>query len=198
MGWFRPPVRSPWTSSRASSTAMRCSFVQTHGLVRLRNVQTHSSSRNIRATQDQPSDMRSRSPVPRRSRVRLTPRPHRHAEDEDDWGEWTHCSLRTHEDRRRPRSPSIPPVRQVASTTVVLIHLPVRTSVPSLGSHRFVLRSGSQIEEIAILIDDVLCYTLPCIAEQSFRTHPSGRNPGKQSIGALCRTDTRSFRMKTE
>ena len=45
-----------------------------------------------------------------------------------------------------------------------LIHLPVRTSVPSLGSHRFVLRSGSRIEEIAILIDDVLYYTLPCIA----------------------------------
>ena len=49
-----------------------------------------------------------------------------------------------------------------------LIHLPVRTSAPSLGSHRFVLRSGSRIEEIAILIDDVLYYTLPCIAELVF------------------------------
>ena len=73
-----------------------------------------------------------------------------------------------HDDRRRPRSPSIPPVRQVAATAVDLIHLPVRTSVPSLGSHRFVLRSGSRIEEIAILIDDVLYYTLPCIAELVF------------------------------
>ena len=49
-----------------------------------------------------------------------------------------------------------------------LIHLPVRTSVPSLGSHRFVLRSGSRTEEVAILIDDVLYYTLPCIAELVF------------------------------
>ena len=80
-------------------------FVQTHG-VRLRNVQTHSSSRNIRAMQDQPSDMRSCSPVPRRSQVRLTPGPHCHSEDDDDWGEWTHSGLRrSHDDRRRPRSP---------------------------------------------------------------------------------------------
>ena len=134
-------------------------FVQTHGLVHLRNVQTHSSSHNIRVMQDQTSEMRSRSPVPRRSR---------HSEDEDDWGEWTQSGLRTHDDRRRPRSPSIPPVRQVASTMVDLIHLPVRTSAPSLGSHRVVLRSGSRIGEIAILIDDVLYYTLPCIAELVF------------------------------
>ena len=62
----------------------------------------------------------------------------------------------------------MPPVRQVESARVDLIHLPVRTSVPSLGSHRFVLRSGSRIEEIAILIDDILYYTLPCIAELVF------------------------------
>ena len=68
-------------------------FVQTHGLVRLRNVQTHSSSRNIRAMQDQTSEMRSRSPVPRRSQVRLTPGPHGHSEHEDDWGEWTQSGL---------------------------------------------------------------------------------------------------------
>ena len=99
--------------------------------------------------------MRSRSPVPRRSRVRLTPGPHGHSEDEDDWGELTQTGLRTHDE----------PVRQVASAAVDLIHLPVRTSVPSLGSHRFALRSGSRIEEIDIVIDDVLYYTLPCIAE---------------------------------
>ena len=119
-------------------------FVQTHSLVHLRNVQTHSSSRNIWATQDRPSD----SVLAHQFLADLELGLRR--------GEWTHCGLRTHEDRRRPRSPSIPPVRQVASTTVDLIHLPVRTLVPSLGSPRFVLCSGSRIEEIAILIDDVL------------------------------------------
>ena len=127
--------------------------------------------------QGQPSDMRSRSPVPRRSRVRLTPGPHGHFEDDGDWGEWTHSGLRSHDDRRRPRSPSVPPGRHVASSTsrtdpptrtVDLIQLHVRTSTPSLGSHHFVLRSGSRVEEIAILINDVLYYTLPCIAELVF------------------------------
>ena len=151
-------------------------FVQTHGLVHLRNVQTHSSSRNIRAMQHQTSDMRSRSPVPRRSRVRLTPGPHGHSEDDDDWGEWTHSGFKSHDDRRRPWPPAVPPGRHVASSTsrtdapthtVDLIHLPVRTSTPSLGSHRFVLRSGSRVEKIDILIND-LYYTLPCVAELAF------------------------------
>ena len=137
-------------------------FFQTHGLVHLRNVQTHSSSRNIRAMQDQTSDVRSRSRVPRRSCVRLTPGPHGHSEDEDDWGEWTHC--RTYEDCRRPRSPSIPPVRQVASTTVDLIHLPVRASVPSPIVLCFALGVGLR----KLPYDDVLYYTLPCIAELVF------------------------------
>ena len=56
----------------------------------------------------------------------------------------------------------------MAPDTVELIHLPIRNPVPSLGSHRFTLRSGSQIEEIAIMIDDVLYYTLPCIATLVF------------------------------
>ena len=148
----RPPARSPLTNSRNEVQL----FVQTHGLVHLRNVQAHSSSRSIRAMQDQATVRRSRSPAPGRSRVRLTPGPHGQSEDEDDWGEWTQTGLRTQDDRRRPRSPSIPPVRQVASATVDLIHLPVRNPVPSLGSHRFVLRSGSRIDEIAIMIEDVL------------------------------------------
>ena len=85
-------------------------FVQTHGLVHLRNVQAHSSSRSIRAMQDQATV--------RRSRIKLTPGPHGQSEDEDDWGEWTQTGLRTHDDGRRPRSPSVPPVRQMASDTV--------------------------------------------------------------------------------
>ena len=153
-------------------------FVQTHGLVHLRNVQAHSSSRdvqalssssNVRAMHDHATTRRSRSPVSRRSRVRLTPGPHGISEDEEDWGEWTHAGRRTHDDQRRPRSPSIPPAHhRVPSDQIELIHLPVRQQVPSLGSHRFTLRSGCRIEEIAILIDDVLYYTLPCIATLAF------------------------------
>ena len=90
-------------------------------------------------------------------------------EDEEDWGEWTRAGRRTHDDQRRPRSPSIPPARhRVPSDQDELIHLPVRHPAPSLGSHRFTLRSGSRIEEIAILIDEVLYYTLPCIATLVF------------------------------
>ena len=51
---------------------------------------------------------------------------------------------------------------------IELLHLPVRQQVPSLGSHRFTLRTGCRIEEIAISIDDVLYYTLPCIATLAF------------------------------
>ena len=61
--------------------------------------------------------------------------------------------------RRRARAPS---------DQVELIHLPVRHPVPSLGSHRFALRSGCRIEEIAIVINEVLYYTLPCIATLAF------------------------------
>ena len=144
-------------------------FVQTHGLVHLRNVQAHSSSRdvwalsssrNVRAMHDHVTTRRSRSPVSRRSRVRLTPGPHGMSEDEEDWGDWTRTGRRTHDDQRRPRSPSIPPARHRApSDQVELIHLPVRHPVPSLGSHRFALRSGSRIEEIAIVINEVLYYS---------------------------------------
>ena len=114
---------------------------------------------------DHATARRSRSPVSRRSRVRLTPGPRGISEDEEDWGEWTRAGRRTHDDQRRPRSPSIPPARhRVPSDQVELIHLPVRHPVPSLGSHRFTRR----IEEIAILIDEVLYYTLPCIATLLF------------------------------
>ena len=90
----------------------------------------------------------------------LTPGPHGKSEDDDDWGEWTHSGRRSHEDRR-------PPGRHAAASnsnpthTVDLIQLRVRAPTPSLGSHHFVLRSGFQVEEIAIRINDVLYYTLP-------------------------------------
>ena len=149
-------------------------FVQTHGLVHLRNVQAHSSSRdvralspsrNARAMHDHVTTRRSRSPVSRRSRVG----PHGISEDEEDWGDWTRAGRRTHDDQRRPRSPSIPPAcHRAPSDQVELLHLPVRHPVPSLGSHRFALRSGTRIEEIAIVINEVLYYTLPCIATLAF------------------------------
>ena len=122
-------------------------FVQAHGLVHLRNVQAHSSSRdvralsssrNVRAMHDHVTTRRSRSPVSRRSRVRLTPGPHGISEDEEDWGDWTRAGRRTHDDQRRPRSPSIPPARHRApSDQVELIHLPVRHPAPSLRQPPF-------------------------------------------------------------
>ena len=80
-GWDGPDSsQAPWTSFLASSMVMGYKlFVQTHGMVHLRNVQSHSSSRTTYATHDRPAGHetsgRSRSPVPRRSRVRLTPGP---------------------------------------------------------------------------------------------------------------------------
>ena len=140
-------------------------FVQTHGMVHLRNVQSHSSSRTAYAMQDRPTHMRSRSSVPCQSRVGLTPAPHGKSEDDDDWGEWTHSGRRTTLITVSPtRMPCFSRTDQ-PTHTVDLIQLRVRAPAPSLGSHHFVLRTGSQVEEIAIRINDVLRYTLPCLAE---------------------------------
>ena len=57
---------------------------------------------------------------------------------------------------------------RVPVNQIELLHLHVRQQVPALGSHRFTLRAGCRIEEIAIRIDDVLYYTLPCIATLVF------------------------------
>ena len=46
--------------------------------------------------------------------------------------------------------------------------LSVRQHVPDLGSHRFKLRTGCRVEEIAIVVNDVLYYTLPSIAALVF------------------------------
>ena len=51
---------------------------------------------------------------------------------------------------------------------IELIPLAVRQQVPDFGSHRFKLRTGCRIEEIAILVNDVLYYTLPSIAALEF------------------------------
>ena len=102
-------------------------------------------------------------------RVKLTPGPQGMSEDEEDWGEWKGDGRRAHDDQRRPRSPSLPPAHlSVPMNQIELLHLPVRQQVPALGSHRFTLRTGCWSEEIAILIDDVLYYTLPCIATLVF------------------------------
>ena len=147
-------------------------FVQTHGLVHQHNVQAHSSSRdvpalssstNVRAVRNHAIGRRSRSPRSRRSRVKLTPGPQGMFEDEEDWGEWKGDGHRAHDDQRRPRSPTLPPAHlRVPVNQIELLHLPVRQQ--ALGSHRFTLRTGCRIEEIAILIDGVLYYPLPCIA----------------------------------
>ena len=141
-------------------------FVRTHGLVHQHNVQAHSSSRdvpalgsatNIRAVRNHPIGRRSRSPRSRRSRVRLTPGPQGMSEDEEDWGEWKGDGPRAHDGQRRPRSPALPPTQFRAPVNQIeLLHLPVRQHVPDLGSHRFTLRAGCRIKEIAILVDGVL------------------------------------------
>ena len=51
---------------------------------------------------------------------------------------------------------------------IELIPLAVRQQVPDFGGHRFKLRTGCRIEEIAILVNDVLYYTLPSIAALEF------------------------------
>ena len=128
-----------------------------------RDVQALSSSTNVRAVRNHAIGRHSRSPVSRRSRVKLTPGPQGMSEDEEDWGEWKGDGRRAHDDERRPRSPSLPPAHlRLPVNQIELLHLPVCQQVPALGSHRFTLRSGCRIEEIAILIDDVLYYTLPC------------------------------------
>ena len=83
------------------------------------------------------------------------------SEDEEDWGEWKGDGRRAHHNQRSAQFRA--PVNQIE-----LLHLPVRQHVPDLGSHRFTLRTGYRIEEIAILVDGVLYYTLPCIATLVF------------------------------
>ena len=149
-------------------------FVRTHGLVHQHNVQAHSFSRdvpalgseaNIRAVRTHTVGRRSRSPRSRHSRIRLTPGPQGKSDDEEDWGEWKSDGRRAHDDQRRPRSPAMPPTQvRAPENHIVLLPLPVRQHVPDLGSHRFKLRTGCRIEEIAILVDGVLYYTLPSIA----------------------------------
>ena len=50
----------------------------------------------------------------------------------------------------------------------MLLPLSVRQHVPDFGSHRFKLRTGCRVEEIAIVVNDVLYYTLPSIAALVF------------------------------
>ena len=134
-------------------------FVRTHGLVHQNNAQAHSSSRdvpalgsetNIRAVRNHTIARRWRSPRSRHSRIRLTPGPQGKSDDEEDWGEWRG-------DGRRARE-----------SQIELLPLPVRQHVPDLGSHRFKLRTGCRIEEIAILVDGVLFYTLPSVSALEF------------------------------
>ena len=151
-------------------------------MVHLQNVQRHSSSHPTYAMRNRSADReavsRSRSPAPRRSRVRLTPGPHGNPDEDDDWGDWTQQGHRRHDrlshaDRRRPHSPSAPPGRSNAASnsrtdnqppTVRLIQLRVCTPSASLGSHVFALCSAYEVEEVAIRINDVLYYALPSIA----------------------------------
>ena len=141
-------------------------FIRTHGIAHQQSVQSHGSSRDVPALTGQP---RSRSPRSRISRIQLTPGPQGHSDEEEDWGEWRSDGRRAHSDQRRPRSPPFPPARGSPSENhIALVPLSVRRQVPDLGVHRFLLRTGCRIEEIAIELDDVLYYTLPSIAALVF------------------------------
>ena len=140
-------------------------FIRTHGLAHQQSVQSHGPSGDAPALTGQ---ARSRSPRSRISRIQLTPGPHGHSDDED-WGEWRSDGRRDHSDQRRPRSPPFPPAHASPSENrIALVPLSVRRQVPDLGIHRFKLRTGCRIEEIAIEVNDVLYYTLPSIASLVF------------------------------
>ena len=83
----------------------------------MQNVRRHGSSRPQHAVRDRSPardrGTRSRSPVPCRSRVRLTPGPHGKSDEEDDWADWMQQGRRRkdplrqgQDDQRRPQSPS--------------------------------------------------------------------------------------------
>ena len=149
-------------------------FIRTHGLAHQQSVQSHGPSRdapalgseaNIRAVRNHTERTRSRSPRSRHSRIKLTPGPRGKSDDEEDWGEWKSDGRRAH----RPRSPPLPPAQVSPSENrIVLLPLSVRQHVPDFGSHRFKLRTGCRVKEIAIVVNDVLYYTLPSIAALVF------------------------------
>ena len=142
-------------------------FIRTHGLAHQQSVQSHGPSRDASALGSGRS--RSRSPRAHHSRIQLTPGPQGKSDEEEDWGEWKSDGRRAHGDQRRPRSPSLPPAQVSPSENrIVLIPLSVRQHVPDFGSHRFKLRTGCRVEEIAIVVNDVLYYTLPSIAALEF------------------------------
>ena len=153
-------------------------FIRTHGLAHQQSVQSHGPSRdapalgseaNIRAVRNHTGRSRSRSPRAHHSRIKLTPGPQGKSDEEEDWGEWKSDGRRAHGDQRRPRSPSLPPAQVSPSENrIVLIPLAVRQHVPDFGSHRFKLRTCCRVEEIAIVVNDVLYYTLPSIAALVF------------------------------
>ena len=140
-------------------------FIRTHGLAHQQSVQSHGPSRDAPALTGQP---RCRSPRSRISRIQLTPGPQGHSDEEEDWGEWRSDGRRDHSDQRRPRSPPFPPARSPSENRIALVPLSVRRQVPDLGIHRFKLRTGCRIKEIAIVVNDVLYYTLPSIAALVF------------------------------
>ena len=144
-------------------------FIRTHGLAHQQSVQSHGPSRgapalgseaNIRAVRNHTGRSRSRSPRSRHSQIKLTPGPQGKSDEEEDWGEWKSDGRRAHGDQRRPRSPPLPPAQ--------LLPLSVRQHVPDFGSHRFKLRTGCRVQEISIVVNDVLYYTLPSIAALVF------------------------------
>ena len=109
MGRFRPPVRLPWTSSLASSTAMKRSFSYRRTAWCICGMS--------RPTALPATSGRCRTGHQTCALAHQFPADLGLAEDDDDWGEWTHSGLRSHDDRRRPRSPSVPPGRHVTSST---------------------------------------------------------------------------------
>ena len=115
----RPPARSPSTNFRMSSTAMRCNSLSRRMVwctyAMFKHTAAHAASGRCRTKQPRGVPGHP-SPADPKLGLRLD---HMDSQKMKMTGV---SGLRTHDDRRRPRSPSVPPVRQTASDTVDLIH----------------------------------------------------------------------------
>ena len=208
MGQSRPPVRSPWTSSLASSTAMRCSFScrRTAWCIYEMFRATAPRAPPMRGKTGQQTCAHAPHAVPRRSRVRLTPGPHGKSEDDGDWGEWTHSGRRSHEDRRRPGSPSAPPERHAADSNSRSDRRTRLTSfsfVFALRHHHWAAITSCFARDFRLRklpYASTMSCTTPFLALRSWsiQTHPNGSSLGRQCAGASCRTVRISSGMSTE
>ena len=101
----------------------------------------------------------------RHSRIKLTPGPQGKSDEEEDWGEWKSDGRRAHGDQRRPARLRCLPLKSVHPRTALCCCL---SQFDSMYPILAVIASSCRVEEIAIVVNDVLYYTLPSIAALVF------------------------------